>query len=114
MNESELIDQETINALKDMLEDGIFELFDEFIADGPQALGKLESAVSQMNNQEIGNAAHYLKGSAGNIGAIALSNACKELELQARNDEINDATAQIDNIKQIYSATVHYMECQGK
>ena len=42
MNESELIDLETINTLKDMLEDGIFELFDEFIADGPQALEKLE------------------------------------------------------------------------
>ena len=114
MNESELIDLETINTLKDMLEDGIFELFDEFIADGPQALEKLESAISQMNSKEIGNAAHYLKGSAGNIGAIALSDACRELESQARNDVINDAAGHLENIKQVYSATIQYMERQGK
>ena len=114
MNESELIDLETINSLKAILEDGVYELFNEFIADGPKALEKLESAVTNMDILEIGRAAHYLKGSAGNIGAIALSNACLTLELQSKNDDIQDASAHMKNIKQLYAATIQYMQDQGK
>lgn len=113
MTESELIDIETINSLKAVLEDGILELFSEFIADGPKALGRIEVAVNNRDIAEIDKAAHYLKGSAGNIGAIALSNACRTLEIQAKNNEIVNAEQQLVRIKQLYQGTIQFMQSQG-
>lgn len=114
MTESDLIDFNTISNLRTALEEGIFELFNEFISDAPNTIKRITTAVESMDTQEIAKAAHYLKGSAGNIGAIALSNACKELEILASNNDTQNILNQLDELKVVYSATIRYMQRQEK
>jgi HPt (histidine-containing phosphotransfer) domain-containing protein len=110
MSEPDLMDIKTINSLRAVLAEGIHDLFDEFITDSLIALERLEKAIRDKNHTEINSVAHYLKGSGGNIGAIAFSNACNKLELQAINNRIEEPVAQLDYIKQLYNATVNYMK----
>src|SRR5210317_1409875 len=114
MTESDLIDFNTISNLRTALDEGIFELFNKFISDSPNAIKRIDIAVENMDTQEIAKAAHYLKGSAGNIGAIALSNACKKLEILATNNDTASMLNQVDELKVIYSATTRYMQRQSK
>ncbi|MEJ2142668.1 MAG: EAL domain-containing protein [Gammaproteobacteria bacterium] len=114
MTDSDLIDFDTLNDLRTALGDGVSELFKEFISDGPAAIHRIDIAVQEMDIPEISKAAHYLKGSAGNIGAIALSDACRKLENLIENNETGKILEQRDEIKKVYSATVTFMERQGK
>ncbi|MGD8526055.1 MAG: Hpt domain-containing protein [Thioalkalispiraceae bacterium] len=112
MNDADLMNLETIKSLRSALDDGIGELFDQFINDCPDALHRLENAVAQNDVTEVNILAHYLKGSSGNLGAQAFSDACKALELQARDNKLLEPEAQIQTIKQLFDKTVHYMKRQ--
>ena len=112
MNDSELIDTETIESLQSVLEDGIYELFNEFIKDSPENIERLANAIKDNDTQEISQAAHYLKGSGSNIGAIAFSNACMTLELQAKDNSLTEPEIQMGNVRQLFEETVHYMKKQ--
>lgn len=112
MTESELMDTNTIESLRSVLDDGIYELFEEFISDCPSTIERLEKALDDNNISEINEAAHYLKGSGGNIGAIAFSNACKILEDQARTNSLSETTSHMNKIRELFEETVNYMKSQ--
>jgi signal transduction histidine kinase/DNA-binding response OmpR family regulator len=56
------------------------ELIALFIADIPKRLAALNQAVQSRNAHVLHEAAHALKGAAGNVGAISLAEACTTVE----------------------------------
>lgn len=106
------MDTNTIESLRSVLEDSIYELFNAFITDCPATIERLANAIKDNNVAEINEAAHYLKGSGGNIGAIAFSNACNMLELQAKDNALIQPEVQIDKVRQLFEETVNYMKKQ--
>lgn len=112
MTESKLMDTNTIESLRSVLDDGIYELFNEFINDCPATIERLANAINENNIPEINAAAHYLKGSAGNIGAIAFSNACKILEEQARTNVLEGAESHMKHVRNLFEDTASYMKQQ--
>jgi len=112
MNKSELMDINTIESLRSVLKEGIYELFNTFITDCPATIERLANAIKDNNVAEINEAAHYLKGSGGNIGAIAFYNACSTLEYQAKDNALIEPKAQMDNVRQLFEETVNYMKKQ--
>lgn len=60
------------------------ELIDIFVETTPGILESIQNAVANDDYVEIQNGAHSIKSSAAKLGAVALSDLAKDLELQAR------------------------------
>ena len=67
-------------------DDGDFltEIIDIFLADMPQRISELEAGLVLANTEKFMRAAHSIKGSAANLGAMRLQDAAESLEKQAR------------------------------
>ena len=55
-----------------------------FLEDAPLLIARLEAASGTRDNEELRQASHTLKSSSANVGAIALANAARRIELAAR------------------------------
>ena len=67
-----------------MLGGEVDRLIDVFLDDTPQLIIKLEAAAFAPDFDALREAAHSLKSSSANLGAMALSGAAKRVELGAR------------------------------
>jgi len=59
-------------------------LVQSFIEESTQIIASLEAAIAQKDYSEIGNTAHSIKGSAGNLKFDAMYELAKEVELSAK------------------------------
>lgn len=93
------IDEEAIGELLDMLgEEGIsvfVEIIHNYFEDAPTCLRQMEQAIAQQDANGLKAAAHTLKGISAAIGALPLSEICKELELFGRQGNIDSTQSQI-------------------
>jgi signal transduction histidine kinase/CheY-like chemotaxis protein len=60
------------------------ELIDCYLEEAPKLLETIQTAIAQSDAIALRRAAHTLKANSMTLGAIAFSNACKELELLGR------------------------------
>ncbi len=70
--------------------------------DSKVLMAQLTEAIAQQNMKEIAVAAHTLKSSSANLGALALSELCQILERQARNHELSNTTILLSELKSEY------------
>src|SRR5690349_17534232 len=62
----------------------LVELIDLYLSDAPQRMAEIERSLASGDWKLLERAAHTLKSASANIGALGLSEICKELECQAR------------------------------
>jgi signal transduction histidine kinase/DNA-binding response OmpR family regulator/HPt (histidine-containing phosphotransfer) domain-containing protein len=87
------------------------EVIELFVADIPQRLRDLDSALAAQDAAALARAAHALKGAAGNVGALSVSDRCAILETQAKQGSAPiDAGAQIAAIHIAGQATVKALQ----
>ena len=79
-----VIDKDILNELRSVLGADVDKLIDLFLDDTPMLLARLEAAALMPDYDELREAAHSLKSSSANLGAMALSAAAKRVELGAR------------------------------
>lgn len=79
-----VIDHEVLDDLRSMLGDEVDRLVDVFLDDTPRLLNALENAVDGPDYDALREAAHSLKSSSANLGAMSLSAAAKRIEAGAR------------------------------
>ena len=73
-----------------------------FLRDAPPRIANLGRAISDGSAQDVTSAAHALKGAAANVGALALSRACADLERTSGQDQWpQDAANQVALITDI-------------
>ena len=63
------------------------ELIDLFLTDAPGRVRDVETGLATGDIKLVERAAHTLKSSSANIGALTLSSICKRIEELARNQE---------------------------
>jgi HPt (histidine-containing phosphotransfer) domain-containing protein len=80
-------------------EDEYMELIELFIETGISDLEKLNSAIDEGNGEEAANAAHSIKGAAGNLGLVDLSETAKEIEEKARNNRLEEIAESAQALK---------------
>jgi len=80
----QVIDHEVLDELRAVLGGEVDRLIDVFLDDTPQLIIKLEAAAFGPDFDALREAAHSLKSSSANLGAMALSGAAKRVELGAR------------------------------
>ncbi len=84
------IDQATFEELKQMSGgDFINELIDAFLDDAPNMLNNMQLALDIHDIESFRRNAHSLKSNANTFGAMELASLAKELELMAKENNLN-------------------------
>jgi signal transduction histidine kinase/CheY-like chemotaxis protein/HPt (histidine-containing phosphotransfer) domain-containing protein len=76
-----------------------------FIADVPARLRAMELAIALADPTALREAAHALKGAAGNVGAVALARAAAELEDRSAGAFPTDAAHHVAGLQQLWDRT---------
>jgi len=96
-------DSGVMENLRAIMGDDIVELFSIFADDSRNRLTSLEELfVSTPDPHQVRIAAHSLKGSSANVGAVYLAELCFKLEIMARNNELNQAQEVLSEIKSVF------------
>lgn len=66
----------------------LLELIDLFLADAPRQLEEMSRGFATNDARLLERAAHTLKSSSANLGAMTLSSLCKRMEEIARENEL--------------------------
>jgi HPt (histidine-containing phosphotransfer) domain-containing protein len=97
--EDQHINQESLNDLKDIMEDDFGLLIETFIADSHVRIEALETALVNSDADGVRAAAHSFKGSSSNICAPLLADICKDLETCGRDGDLSAAPALFADVK---------------
>ena len=66
---------------------GLVGLIDSFLAETPSMMAEMNNAAASGESATLRRAAHTMKSSARDFGALALSDLCRRLEEQCRSGE---------------------------
>jgi HPt (histidine-containing phosphotransfer) domain-containing protein len=84
-----VIDLNTIEALRELQEEGesdlLAELIDLFLQDAPERIASMRSAVDGGDWTALAERAHSLKGSCSSLGAVHMAGLCAQLEAMGRD-----------------------------
>ena len=83
-------------------DDFVAELAEIYLADAPPRIAVIRDALRADNAAKLAGAAHTLKSSSGNIGAVMVRDLCTELETMARAGETSRAAATVAELEREY------------
>jgi signal transduction histidine kinase/DNA-binding response OmpR family regulator/HPt (histidine-containing phosphotransfer) domain-containing protein len=102
--EDPVLDPTTLGELRKMRDGGVPDVFKDLLgllrAEAPPLLETMRAAVAQENAQQLRQAAHSLKGAAGNLGGRRMAAVCAELESLGRGGSTEGAAALLDQAEQ--------------
>ena len=81
-------------------EDEYVELVELLIETGMSDLDKLESAIDAGDTEKAAEAAHSLKGAAGNLGITEFSQVAKQVEDNSRNGILEGASEAAQTLRE--------------
>ena len=102
------LDRSAIDALRQLETDGSEGIFAKmvtlFMGNSPPLLQKIEDSVATRNPEGLRYAAHTLKSSSAQLGAMELSETCKALEAHANDQNFQDAIPLIGQLESQFEA----------
>jgi HPt (histidine-containing phosphotransfer) domain-containing protein len=75
------------------------ELIDIFLADTPDRIAEIEKALGAGETEVVARAAHSIKGSAGNFGAVELASLARGIEQQGNARDFTAARAGLAGLR---------------
>ncbi len=84
-----VLDESVLDELRDMLGNDLDHLVEVFLEDTPRIIAALEQAAAVPEFGPLRDAAHSLKSSSANLGAMSLSAAAKRVEFGAREQSLD-------------------------
>ena len=87
MPESSAIDQQVLENLREYDDEDdpfVNTLIQDYLADTPQKITQIQTAIKTQDIQGLKEASHTLKSSSAQLGALTFSQLCKELEYMGR------------------------------
>jgi HPt (histidine-containing phosphotransfer) domain-containing protein len=84
-----VLDHNMLDELREIAGDETVRIIGLFLEDAPRLIARLESASTIPDLEAMRDAAHTLKSSSANVGAMALSTAAKRVELGARAQKLD-------------------------
>ncbi|WP_456406908.1 EAL domain-containing protein [Thiolapillus sp.] len=98
-----VLDKAALLQLRDLQETTgrniLAKVADHFLQQAPQDVIDLHKAIEAGNAEQLRFVAHSLKSASANLGAMELAEKCKQLEVAARNGELQDAGALVPAIE---------------
>tara|TARA_R110002094_G_scaffold149605_1_gene138197 strand:+ start:123 stop:482 length:360 start_codon:yes stop_codon:yes gene_type:complete len=102
MSDLPVIDPEAISNLRELSPDDdsfIIEIIDIFLEDTPKRIAELESSLASQDAEVFERAAHSIKGSSANLGAMPLRGIAEKIEHHARNEGIGGTEEMLAELK---------------
>ncbi len=81
------------------------QVLEMFLDQSSEMIQQLENFVKGLNASQIGSFAHKLKGSALNVGATAVAEICREMEIDAVDGIVDRAGVQLSELKLYFDQT---------
>ncbi len=85
------VDLQIVQELRELLEDGFSELVQVYLKDAPTHLARISTSIPAGDANSLREAAHSLKSSSANLGAIGLSELARTLEAIGREGRTEGA-----------------------
>ncbi|MDA0737702.1 MAG: response regulator [Nitrospirae bacterium] len=101
-----VLDEPTMAELRDLAGDDpafLLDLIQEFVTRSIALVEQVQHAKDQGDLQTLTVAAHTLKGSAKNIGAMRLGEECSDLEILGRQAQWEAIPEKIDHVRQAFT-----------
>ncbi len=99
----EHLDYDTLNTLKQVMEDDFALLIDTFVQDSTDRIRTLREVIQGTEADLIRRAAHSFKGSSSNIGALQLSAMCSAVEKKALTNNFEGLANDLEGIEQEFA-----------
>lgn len=100
---SQILDYDNLSMLKEVIGDDLKSILESFNEITPTVIEQLEKAITEQNPEQVRHHAHTLKGSAANVGAMALPAIALEMENMGRAGDVSGAAVLFEKIKASYS-----------
>jgi HPt (histidine-containing phosphotransfer) domain-containing protein len=94
------VDPTVQNALRELMQEDYPLLLETFSKDAVARLSRLRTSLDTQDWDDFRQTAHSFKGSCGNMGALALQQACEEAECAALVKDVQAAHRSFDKIRQ--------------
>lgn len=101
-----LIDQQVLAALKELMEEEFPALINSYIEDAPKLLADILSSSKEADRQILVRAAHTLKSSSNNLGAIKLAMIAETIEKQSQDHKLSVAATLIPSLQAALDETI--------
>lgn len=92
---AEVLDRQVLDELSRVLANGrpdlLASLINLYLAESPRLVRELKQAAGAGDAPQMANVAHSLKSCSANVGAMALSRYCADIEASARRADTEDA-----------------------
>lgn len=88
------------------------EMIDLFGSYGAKKLAEARQAQLAGNLAALAEAAHPLKSSAGNVGAVRVQELAAQVESSARESKAEPAGAQLDELERAFAEAVSLLETE--
>jgi CheY-like chemotaxis protein/HPt (histidine-containing phosphotransfer) domain-containing protein len=99
------LDASAIESLRELDGEGFLaEVIDTFLSDAPALVATLRTTYQEGDTEGLRRAAHTLKSNGQTFGAGRFAELCRELELQARSDELDGTADLVDLIEREFPA----------
>jgi CheY-like chemotaxis protein/HPt (histidine-containing phosphotransfer) domain-containing protein len=100
------IDRGVLQSLQDLQIEGepsiVRQVVETYLADAVPLISQLKQALSDNDGAVLQRAAHTLKSSSANVGALGLSEISRELEMNCRNNSFDDAARLVAAIESAF------------
>jgi HPt (histidine-containing phosphotransfer) domain-containing protein len=95
----EHLDYDTLNMLKQVMEDDFALLIETFTQDSKDRIHALRAVIESSDANLIRRGAHSFKGSSSNVGAPRLSALCAAMEKKALDNNLDGLSGDLDSIE---------------
>jgi two-component system, sensor histidine kinase and response regulator len=109
------LDREVLAGLRELGDPGLFsELVEMFIGDTAERIAALRRALGEGDASEVEQAAHTLKGSAGNMGAATMARISARLQEAGSAEELEEIPGLLDRLEQEFERVRPALEAETK
>lgn len=80
------------------------EVIELFIETGAGDLNHIQEALAQRDSEQVMRSAHTIKGAAGNLGLVEVSETAKIIEEKANNNQLDGLESAVQTLKNQFEA----------
>ncbi len=110
--DAEIFDLSVFNKLKQMFGDKFPTVIEKNIKNTMDNVARMEKAIQQKDLETLEGAAHSVKGTSAQFGAMQLSAAALEMEQLARDGDLEQASALLNDVRAAQERVAQIMQQQ--
>ncbi|HEC05428.1 MAG TPA: EAL domain-containing protein, partial [Thiolapillus brandeum] len=111
-----VLDQSMLQQLRDLEKatgrDILNKVARQFMTQAPADMQKMWQALKKEQSEELRFLAHSMKSASANLGAMALSEQCRKLEMTAKNNQLEHADELLEEAQQLLDTALSAVQTE--